>query len=260
MNKNISIVLLAIAIGAVVAYFYLQRNQPKPEAASIPPAPVVRPLPAPTPTPTPSPVPETKPQPSLPSLADSDSPVLDALSGLIRDESLMKLFNTKHIIHNIVATIDNLPKENVPVKVMPIRPATGLLVVEGPDDNLSLSPKNAARYAPYMKLADAIDAKTLVQLYVRLYPLFQQAYQDLGYPNDSFNDRLLEVLDDLQDAPESRAPLKLVQPHVLYQYADPELEGRPAGQKILMRLGRDNEVKIKAKLGEIKKQVLLQMH
>jgi hypothetical protein len=42
---------------------------------------------------------------------------------------------------------------------------------------------------------------------------------------------------------------------VLYQYADPELESRSAGQKIMMRMGGENEAKVKAKLKEIRSEL-----
>jgi hypothetical protein len=48
------------------------------------------------------------------------------------------------------------------------------------------------------------------------------------------------------------APLTLVQPKVFYRYADPGLEARSAGQKLLMRLGADDEAKVKAKLRQIR--------
>jgi len=37
-----------------------------------------------------------------------------------------------------------------------------------------------------------VDAKKLVSVYVHLYPLFQQAYVGLGYPDGYFNDRLVQ--------------------------------------------------------------------
>ena len=43
-------------------------------------------------------------------------------------------------------------------------------------------------------------------LYRRLYPLFQQAYAELGYPTGHFNDRLVEVVDHLLAAPEPTQP------------------------------------------------------
>jgi len=43
---------------------------------------------------------------------------------------------------------------------------------------------------------------------------------------------------------------------VLYAYADPDLEARSAGQKIMMRMGADNEAKVKAKLRELRRALV----
>jgi hypothetical protein len=88
------------------------------------------------------------------------------------------------------------------------------------------------------------------------YPLFQRAYEELGYPGKHFNDRLMEAIDDLLAAPEAAAPVKLLRPTVLYEYADPELETRSAGQKILIRMGNENASHVKAKLAEIRRELL----
>ncbi len=71
---------------------------------------------------------------------------------------------------------------------------------------------------------------------------------------------LLVVLDNLLAAPAPKEPVKLVQPKVFYSFADPDLEARSASQKILMRMGSRNEAIIKARLREIKQQVMLHMH
>jgi hypothetical protein len=82
--------------------------------------------------------------------------------------------------------------------------------------------------------------------------LFQQSYQNLGYPNGYFNDRLVEVIDVMLATPESKGPIKLVRPNVMYTFADPALEARPAGQKLLIRMGPENAQAIKAKLTELR--------
>jgi hypothetical protein len=41
----------------------------------------------------------------------------------------------------------------------------------------------------------------------------------------------------------------------MYQYADPKLEGLSSGQKLLLRIGPDNEAIIKAKLRELRAAV-----
>jgi hypothetical protein len=97
-----------------------------------------------------------------------------------------------------------------------------------------------------------IDARKLVTVYVHFYPLFEQEYRELGYPSGHFNDRLIDAIDDLLQTPDVAAPLELVQPKVLYEFADPELESLSAGQKIMLRMGADNAVLIKSKLVEIR--------
>jgi hypothetical protein len=125
--------------------------------------------------------------------------------------------------------------------------------VDTDDGRMSISGANATRYAPYLKTLQALDTAPLVALYVRNYPAFQQAYRDLGYPNGYFNDRLVDVIDHLLAAPEVQTPVTVLQPRVLYEYANPDLEARSAGQKALLRLGPEGERAAKAKLREIRR-------
>jgi hypothetical protein len=257
MKKNslITVVIIILLGVGVATYFYWQHAQPKPE-----PVYVEAPPPAPAPNPVQQVIEAPPVQPVLPKLSESDEFMLDTLAGLVGNKSLMNLFHTKQIIHNIVATIDNLPRKRLPISVMPVKQVQGLFITEGPENDKTISAKNAARYLDYVRIAELIDAQKLGEVYVRLYPLFQEAYEELGYPKKYFNDRLLVVLDDLLAAPDLKEPVKLVQPSVFYVYADPDLEARSAGQKILIRMGSKNEAKIKAKLREIKRQVMLHMH
>jgi hypothetical protein len=257
MKKNslITVVIIILLGLGIATYFYWQYAQPKPEPVSVPVPP-----PPPAPSPAVQQVIEAPPeQPALPKLSESDEFMLGILAGLVGNKALMNLFYTEHIIYKIVATIDNLPRKHLPLSMMPVKRVHGTFITEGPENDKTISPKNAARYSAYVRIAKLIDAQKLGDVYVRLYPLFQQAYEELGYPKEYFNDRLLVVIDHLLAAPDLKEPVKLVQPNVFYLYADPDLEARSAGQKILMRMGSKNEAKIKAKLREIKRQVMLHM-
>ena len=92
----------------------------------------------------------------------------------------------------------------------------------------------------------------LVAVYIRFYPLFQEQYEKLGYPDKYFNDRLVQVIDHLLATPEVKGPVLLTQTTVLYQFTDPELEKLSAGQKILVRMGGENAALVKTKLTEIR--------
>lgn len=188
----------------------------------------------------------------LPALMVSDTTMQNTLSDLFGAASLGKVFYEDAIIHRFVTTIDNLPRKSLPARNSPVKPVAGPLGTSATDGNTAISADNASRYAPYVQMAEAADAKKLVAAYVHFYPLIQQDYRDLGYPKGYFNDRLIEAIDDMLAAPVPSDPLQVVQPKVLYQYADPELEARSAGQKIMIRMGSDNATRVKAKLREIR--------
>jgi DUF3014 family protein len=238
--------LFAVA-GAAVWYLSLnsQKSREPPPQATAPESPAVRyPIEA-----------DKAPPEPLPALSESDSAMRDALATLFGKE-LEKFFNLQNIIHRIVATIDNLPRDNVALALLPVKSVPGLLVTTRAGHSLALSPQNSTRYRPYVRLAEAVPSQALVAVYQRFYPLFQEQYENLGYPGKYFNDRLVEVVDHLLEAPDLQQPVLLSQPGVLYQFADPKLERLSTGQKILLRMGAENALKIKAKLREMRQALI----
>jgi hypothetical protein len=112
------------------------------------------------------------PKEKLPSLAESDGALSAALAALF-GHSIPNLVQLDHIIHRIVTTVDNLPRDHVAPRLMPVKPVTGLPITINSGENLALSPKNAERYRPYVRLADALPTDAVVALYARFYSLFQ---------------------------------------------------------------------------------------
>ena len=201
------------------------------------------------------PVPETPAEKPLPDLQASDAAMKDSLAELFGDSALIERAVMKDFVRHVVATIDNLPRHTAAPRVWPLKPAPGHFMVSGQDEHFTIAADNSKRYAVYVRLADAIDTTKLVAVYFHYYPLFQEAYRDLGYPKGYFNDRLVAVIDHLLETPELEGPVALVRPKVFYLYADPGLESRSAGQKLLMRTGLDNTRRIKAKLREIRGEI-----
>ncbi len=251
-------VVVAVLVLCVAAAFYFWRRGPEAPAVSpsIEPAPAQTAPPAAVTPPIRYPVESAQPASTpLPPLQDSDATVLDGIAGVVGARAL-ELLRREDVIRHIVATVDNLPRRSVATRVLPVRPVPGRFATAGSGDDVAIAAENAARYAPYVQAAEAVDAKTLAALYVRFYPLFQQAYRELGYPNGNFNDRLVDAIDDMLAAPVVRGPIRLTQPKVLYEYANPDLEQRSAGQKIMMRMGNDNASRIAAKLREFRREVV----
>jgi hypothetical protein len=240
-----------VVIGAGVAYYYNRKgHEHKPEpAAQVQPAPTV----APPVNPIDQDAQAAKP---LPDLASSDAEVQDSLVGAL-GRPLEQVLVPKDIVRNVVVTIDNLPRKKVAIQMRPLKPTAGELVV-APGGEPTLSPDNAERYAALMTVVKNADVGQVVSVYRHFYPLFQQAYVNLGYPDGYFNDRLVEVIDHLLATPEVTGPIKLTQPSVFYQFADPSLEERSAGQKLMIRLGPENAAIVKQKLRALRQEVAKQ--
>jgi len=252
VNKPLIAVAAAVVILAVgVGYFLHTRHAAvKPVPAAIQPAPV-----APSADAIQHPLPEAGDSAAkgpLPVLADSDGAMSDALATLIGATSVKDYLLPESIIRHLVVTIDNLPRQKAAVAKRPTQPVTGIFVADGDELHASINPQNYARYRPMVAVVSKLDTRQLMAVYVRFYPLFQQAYQDLGYPNGYFNDRLVQVIDNVLATPQPTGPVELVRPNVMYSYVDPSLEARSAGQKLLIRMGPDNAAAIKAKLTELR--------
>src|SRR4029079_4523030 len=117
-------------------------------------------------------------------------------------DSFGQLFVPENLIRNIVATIDNLPREQASQRVNPVRPVAGAPVPTGKGATVALASANASRYETHMRVMEAVATRDAVAFYRHHYPLFQQAYVDLGYPHGYFNDRVVEVIDHLLATPE----------------------------------------------------------
>ena len=246
--------VLAIGTGA---YFYYWRNASVPQPPSVS---AVEPMPkAVEPPGILHPVPEAPAAGApLPPLASSDGLITETVTGLFGHESYARFFYPEGLVRRFVATIDNLPRKTAAARLMPVKPVPGIFVVTGNEKGIELGAENALRYRPYVLAMEAVEAKRLVATYVRLYPLFQTAYQELGYPQGYFNDRLVQAIDDMLAAPDIAAP-RLVQPKVLYEFADADLEDRSAGQKVMLRMGSGNAARVKDKLRAIRRELTGQL-
>jgi hypothetical protein len=239
---------VVLVLGGIGLYFLYRGGEPPAVTTAAPPAPEPVVEQAPPPQAAPPPPPRTLP---LPRLDESDPEILGGLTELLGQPAVMRFVVPERLIRNIVVTIDNAPREQMALNQRPIKPTEGKLETAGAEESLVLSPDNYARYTPFVAVVRQIDAKTLVALYLGMAPLFQQAYEELGHPNGVFKTRLLEVVRHLLATPDPPAVVRLVQPSVVYKYADEKLEKLSAGQKLLIRMGPTNAAVIKAKLREI---------
>ncbi len=251
-------VILAVAAGLALWYYWMQVSEPPPESLVMPAEAPAERLPGPVhPVPVDDAVAVEQPNlVPLPSLDESDEYFRLELDNLYGD-ALDALLVESGLIEKFVATVDNLPRSRVAERIRPLGPVPGaFLAEEAGGDRFRLGAGNHARYDQLVALLAATDLDQAVAVYRRYYPLMQKAYVQLGYPNGYFNDRLVEVIDHLLATPDVDAPLALARPHVLFEYDDPELEALSGGQKILLRMGPEHARTVKQKLRDLRARLV----
>lgn len=268
MHKHLAWGLLALVVIGLVAFFYPRKvHEPVPQPVPLPEASEA--VPAPTPAPgvapmaqEPEPEPEfmtepagDPPAPLLP-LDESDAEARTALAAATGETLVTEHLAASDLIRKLVATTDNLSRDGLWIRARVVPPVGGRFQVEGEtggeDEDLYISPANYERYTPLLKLVEAVDVGALADAYRRHYPLLQQAYEELGYPDRQFHNRALEIIEHLLATPQVSGPVALTRPHVLYQFADPALEALSPGQKILVRMGPENAAIARTKLIQLR--------
>jgi hypothetical protein len=270
----ITAALVVLALAGFFGWRYFSTTAQAPAPTDVPAAAAPADTPPPAAPPAPAiqhpvepPTAEADATP-LPALADSDAQVGEALTDLITHQNVLAFLQLDGFIRRAVATVDNLPRERAPVMVWPVKPTPQRFTTSrGEGDAVeTIHPDNSRRYTPLVLMIESVDAARAVALYRRLYPLFQQAYEELGFPGSYFNDRLVQVLDHLIATPVPPGPLAVTlvevkggvpstRPWTRYEFADPALESMSAGRKMLVRTGAENQRRLQARLIDIRERI-----
>jgi len=277
MKKVLPFVVLLI-LGAAAYYWFVMRPAEeaaaKPVPALLPPkedtqaAPPASPetLPAPTDTGVNGLEPEAPAREPLPALMESDPAVLESLTAVIGEAAVMQHVVAENLVGRIVATVDGLTARQLPGQFLPLQPPgtpfEANVDFEPPEEITNdqgdvlkqylSDPVNTGRYAAYVELLESIDTAEMAGLYRQYQPLFEEAYVGLGYPDGGFHARMLEVIDHLLAAQPAPEPVRLIKPEAYYLFVDPELESLTAGQKLMVRMGSSNALRVKEKLRELR--------
>jgi len=247
--------LLAAGAAAALWYFWTTADQPAPVVITTDPAPAkaLPKLPRYPMPPLTEQQQQTRQLTPLPSLDDGDAYFKLSLAQVFGND-IGELLVEKSLIEKFVTSMDNLPRSHISQRIRPIGPVSGRFEVDvlGGNQEYILSARNYSRFDGLVGLFANADPDELFDTYQRFYPLLQEAFVRLGYPKGYLNDRVVEVIDHLLDAPTVEGPIRLVRPHVLYTFSDPTLEALSSGQKMLLRMGDDHAVQVQQGLRQFR--------
>lgn len=259
MGKVLATIFVVLAIFVAIVYFF-SRSEPETEVAQQD----ISESPGPTsrlverreiPPPTPEVIENYALSGQLPPLNDSDQSLFNHLRLLITPIRL-QLLNDDQFIRKFVLQVDNAARGEVIYQHSPfVSPDTQLGVVENAEGGIEIDPASYDRYDRYADLAGAVDTSLLVAYFQFYEPLLDEAYMELGYPENSFRSALIAAIDQALAAPVVEGAIPLDQPELNFVFSDPALEALNPLQKQFLRMGPENTQKIQLVLQQFKARI-----
>ena len=257
--------LIAALIGVVaVGALFLTGVLPQSEQVPAPP-PTIVPEPEPeladplenTPAPTPeTPVIEEAPVPApaqdpLPKLDESDDDIRDAVADIPLGNAGQQYLMSSNLIERGTSVVYLLAQGEVPYKLLPIARPKEAFPIADDGTQVTVSAEGFARYDALAQWLMSLDVEALAAALARFTPLFREAWSYYGEEAEAFDFAVISALDMIASTPDvDLAGARLVRKEAVWLYEDPAIEGLPAIQKQVLRMGPDNAAIVKDKASQ----------
>ncbi|GMU65571.1 MAG: hypothetical protein AMXMBFR36_18450 [Acidobacteriota bacterium] len=243
---SIAIAVVLVAGLAALAWWKL-----RPVAASRPAAPAAALDGGAAASSAPAAPPATAPEPPLPPLDASDGNVRELGAGLSGDAAFAGWLGHDDLVRRFVAAVANVAEGASPASHVPfLRPSQPFRTVERGDRTV-IDPATFRRHDLAVGALTSLDAAACARALRRLEPLFDAAWRELGDPRRDFRETLSTAISRLAAVPIPEGEIAVVPDGVVWAYADPELERRPAAEKLLLRMGPDHARRLRDWLREL---------
>lgn len=236
---------LIVGIGAAVLLVLAVRYWPVSETPGAEPA-VVTPLPRPEVEPIVAPPvaekvvtePEPDPEPAI------ELPVLDASDLFVKEQiddlGLPAIWTDRDdLVRRMAVVIDNAASGEYPRRQLGFLAPSGKFRIIEVGERMFLDPASYSRYDRHLDVLESVDPSVLVALLTLIEPLLGEALGELGN-RDAAAGQIERGIEQLLALPQLEGDVELLQPKVLYQFADPELEAMSNLQKQALRMGPAN--------------------
>ena len=181
--------------------------------------------------------------PALPPLDESDAFVRAQTSGVCLPVAWTVADN---LVRRASVLIENASRGELPPKRGGLLPPLGAFPVRREGERFFMDESGYRRFDAYLDELEAIDPERLAGCIRLLGPLLDQALNELGH-SDGPQAGIAAAIDLILAVPEPNGEVgtELVQPKVLYHYADPRLESLSNVQKQVLRMGPANARRLK---------------
>lgn len=184
-------------------------------------------------------------------LDQSDEVLRDMAGGLSPHHSLESWLKSQDLIRRFVAAVDNIANGLSPRPQIDFFSPKGEFMAVRRNGRYYVDSRSYSRYNLVADVFVSLDVDKTIELYRRAKPLIQEAYAELGYPDQDFDDTLAGAIVELLKVPVVQGDMLLERKVISYAIADPGLENLSEAQKYLLRMGPGNIRKIQGMLREL---------
>ena len=189
----------------------------------------------------------------LPALGETDALVRRLVQALSQSPAVAAWLSTDGLVRNFTVVVVNVAEGATPAKHLAVlRPPLAFHVIER-DGGSYVDPGSYRRYAVIADAVSSIDPDGAARIYTMLKPRIEEAYRELGFPDQSFDRAFERAVVSLLSVPvvDGQIRVKPKLKGIGYAYVDERLEGLTSAQKHLLRVGPQNQRIIQQKLRAI---------
>lgn len=202
----------------------------------------------------------------LPVLDESDNWIQEKLPELTWRNELLSLLITEDIIRRFVVFTDNFAQGLLAYEhSVFIQPKVKFSVdeqslnVDGEPNVWQWDSETSKRFDLYVDLLRSVDSTILVNWYVDIKPLIDEAYLELGYEDD-FTYTLQDAITRVLDMELPKSTMDVTRTSVMYKFQDAQLEALDDSDKLMLRIGKENLLIIKSVLLEINEKLTIRVN
>ena len=184
----------------------------------------------------------------LPQLNESDSFLREVLLGLSSHPRWSAWLVPDDLIRRFVTSVVNVAEGGSPrshlVFLAPDQPF--VVHEEGPD--LVVDTASYRRFDLLTETFVSLDTNSAAMFYRQLHPLFEEAHDELGLPNRTFDGSFALAIGNVLAVDVPEGATRVVQNEAVYEFVDPRLEDLSPAEKHVLRVGPRNARQVQDKL------------
>jgi hypothetical protein len=181
----------------------------------------------------------------------SDKELFTLIKQCSTGKEFAKWVNSKHAVHKFVTIVDNISNGESPTPHLDFLPFPKKFTVIKKNDTIILDPQSYSRYNLATETFLSLKTEKIAFLFQNSKYRIAQAFKELGYPNDKFEDSLSMAITYLLETPVLEGDILLEEGVTSYRFKNPRLEHLNPAQKHFFRMGPKNIKKIKLKIKEL---------